>query len=159
MAEFFFAFDDKLQSFDFGGQLASDDEAALYNAVVASLFTDGRARIDDRLPGEPRNGPAPAEIERDRRGWHADPRLGSRRWEVDREKQVEQVRAAIEMYDREALQWLIDDKVCSRIDVAASFPAPGVVLSAIVLYRPAVPALTFRFQYLWQSLGGFHAVQ
>lgn len=158
MADFYFAFDQIRQVFDLAPALATDDEAQLYNAVVISLFTDARAKPDDRLPDEPRTGPVPANLYRDRRGWHGDPNIGSRRWLVYREKQVPEVLERLEEYDREALQWLITDKVVSSIDIIESFPAPGAVLSEIVLHRPSMPALTFRFQMLWESLGRFHAV-
>ncbi|MBS4046194.1 MAG: phage GP46 family protein [Alphaproteobacteria bacterium] len=158
MADFFFAFDEIRQVFDLAKTLANDDEAQLYNAVVISLFTDARAKPDDRLPDEPRTGAVPATLYRDRRGWHGDAKIGSRRWLLYREKQVPEVLQRLEEYDREALQWLITDKVVSSIDITESFPARGVVLSEIVLHRPSVPALTFRFQMLWEKLGGFHAV-
>lgn len=158
MAEFFFAFDQLRQVFDLASTLATDDEANLYNAVVISLFTDARAKPDDRLPDEPRTGPVPANIYRDRRGWHGDPNIGSRRWLLYREKQVPEVLQRLEEYDREALQWLITDRVVSSIDVVESFPARGVVLTEITLHRPGLPALNFNFQLLWDSLGVFHAI-
>lgn len=158
MADFFFAFDEIRQVFDLAKTFANDEEAQLYNAVVISLFTDGRARPDDRLPDEPRTGPVPANLYRDRRGWHGDPNIGSRRWLLYREKQVPEVLERLEEYDREALQWLIADRIVSSIDIRESFPARGVVLSEITLHRPSAPALTFKFQMLWESLGGFHAV-
>ncbi|WP_341899335.1 phage GP46 family protein [Ferrovibrio terrae] len=158
MAEYFFSFDEARQVFDLANTLATDDEAELYNAVVISLFTDARAKVDDRLPDEPRIGAIPASLARDRRGWHGDRQIGSRRWLLCREKQVPEVLQRLEDYDREALQWLITDKVCSSIDIAESFPSRGLVLTEITLYRPGVPALTYKFQMLWDSLGGFNAV-
>lgn len=100
------------------------DDASLRTAVLISLFSDRRAKSDDRLPDD--GG--------DRRGWLGDAmadvagdRLGSRLWLLDREKQTEETRRRAIEYAGEALQWLIDDGLASTIDIEAEWVATGML--------------------------------
>lgn len=104
--------------------LARDN--SLQTCVVLSLFTDRRARADDPLPA----------TSADRRGWVGDAlgdgdQWGSRLWLLRRAKETEETRRRAEEYAREALQWLISDTLASRLDVAASWVARGVLGLAI----------------------------
>lgn len=85
----------------------------LETAVLISLFTDARAADDDLVPG----------AADDRRGWWAGP-LGSRLWLLAREKATNEVRLRAQDYCRDALQWMLDDKVADRIEVNAEWAAP-----------------------------------
>lgn len=98
-----------------GSGLGRDD--SLRTAVLLSLFSDARARADDPLPDGS-----------DRRGWVGDAladdagdRFGSRLWLLAREKQTEETRRRAEDYAREALDWLIEDRLAVRIDVTATW--------------------------------------
>lgn len=127
--------------------LASD--RGLMTAVILSLFTDRRAETDDVPP----SGDA-----RDRRGWWADQfaavtgdRIGSRLWLLDRAKNSNETKLRAEEYAREALAWLIEDRVVSRIDVVIE--ATGAVLVLTVgLLRPGRDAVAFRFAHTWDNL-------
>lgn len=98
-----------------GYDLATED--GLRSAVIVSLFTDRRAEIDDEIP----------DGSGDRRGWWADPTLGSRLWLLARAKQTPDTLARARAYAIEALQWLIDDGVGTAVDVTAEWAWPGVL--------------------------------
>lgn len=125
-------------------------DAGLETAILLSLYTDRRAEDGDVLPlGET-----------DRRGWWGDAvpvvegdRMGSRLWLLAREKQTDTVRRRAEEYVREALQWLVDDRVASRIEVAVSFPRSGAIGITVDIYRPgADSAAAYRFDHVWPAL-------
>lgn len=129
------------------GDLETDD--GLETALIVSLFTDRRAADGDALP-------SPSA---DRRGWwgdHAQPpvdgdRVGSRLWLLAREKQLPVVLDRAVAYAREALQWLIDDRVATRVEVEAEFTRPGLLGLLVVIERPQMPPLEVRYQYAWQA--------
>lgn len=134
-----------------GPSLAADD--GLQTAIVLSLFTD-------RLAAEGDATVQPAA----RRGWWGDAypevtgdRIGSRLWQLAREKQTTAVLARAELYAREALQWLVDDGVASAVTVAAEWVrGPGVEAGtlglAISVARSAAPVVSFRFDTFWKGL-------
>lgn len=118
----------------------------LETAVIISLFTDRRARADDVLP-EGDNG--------DRRGWWADAfgdrPIGSRLWLLGREKQLPVVVARAKEYAEEALAWLVEDKVASRIVVTAEIVRQGMLGLAIEISRTSAAPVSFRFTYVWSN--------
>jgi len=125
-------------------------DAGLETAVLLSLFVDRRADAADILPDE----------EADRRGWWADAfptvagdAIGSRLWLLAREKQTATLLPRLEGYAREALQWLLDDGVAERVDVAASFPQPGWVLLSVEIARPGIDPVLYRFNRVWLAEG------
>lgn len=136
-----------------GADLQSDE--GLQTAVIVSLFTDRRASDDDALPAGETN----------RRGWWGDvaPEVegdvtGSKLWLLFREKRLPDVIARAQEYARESLQWLIDDKVASRVDVTAEALRVGegdVLAIQVDVYRPRGEPVRFRYNYAWQS----HAAQ
>jgi len=132
-----------------GADLATD--SGLETAVVISLFTDRRAEDTDQIP----DGTA------DRRGWWGDSfaddggdRIGSRLWLLGREKQLPSVAKRAETYAKEALQWLIDDGISSRVTVVAEFVRTGVLGLSVEILRPVGTPLTFRFSNLWEAMYG-----
>lgn len=129
------------------GDLGTDE--GLYTAVALSLLCDGRAESDDTLPG---GGT-------DRRGWWADAlardrgdRFGSRLWLRGREKELPEVREAYESYAREALQWLLDDRVARSLDVTAETAAPGVMELRVQVIRGDGRVSDLQFSYVWEGL-------
>lgn len=129
--------------------LANDQ--GLKTAVILSLFTDRRAEDDDVPPsGDPN----------DRRGWWADQfsevegdRIGSRLWLLDRGKLTNETRLRAEQYIREALAWMIEDKVASAIDVTVEIDKPhAALLFAVGIHRPGRDPTTFRFSHTWDYL-------
>lgn len=128
------------------GDLAT--EAGLKTAVIVSLFTDRRARPDDRLPQD--GG--------DRRGWwgdvaarEADDQIGSRLWLLSREKQTPQVVARAREYALEALGWMLRDRVASSVEVEAEITRPGVLGLGVIITRPDGPGRQ-RFDFVWKGL-------
>lgn len=124
-------------------------EDGLETAVLLSLFLDRRADDGDVLP-------AP---DSDRRGWWADDfpivdadRIGSRLWMLSRSKATVDVLSRTEQYAREALQWLLDDRVAERIEVSATTPIRGMIVLEVSIYRPskADPA-RYRFDGAWRA--------
>lgn len=122
----------------------------LVTAVLASLFTWGRAAADDRLPdgGE------------DRKGYWADAfpaaggrRVGSRLWLLSREIVSEETMERARQYARESLQWLIEDGIAARIDVEVARSQVNRVDMLIAIYRPAGQVLRVRHDNIWADLG------
>ncbi len=114
--------------------------------VLCSLFEDRQAEPGDVLP----------EGETDRRGWWADAfppvagdRRGSRLWLLARSKETPDVLARAEEYAREALQWLLDDKVASQLEVAAEFITGRGLGLTITIHRPDKDPATYRFGRAW----------
>jgi phage gp46-like protein len=127
--------------------LASD--RGLETAVILSLFTDRRAEVDDVPPSGDVN---------DRRGWWADQflpverdRYGSRLWLLDRSVRTGETLRRHEEYSREALVWMVEDRVVSGIDYVAEATDKALLFS-IGLQRPGRDTLTFRFAHAWENL-------
>ncbi|KAB7624314.1 phage GP46 family protein [Alkalilimnicola sp. S0819] len=130
-----------------GGSLETD--AGLQTAVILSLFTDRRAEPDDELPGD----------QADRRGWWADAyaqaagdRIGSRLWLLAREKQLQSVVNRAREYAEEALQWLLEDSVATRVEVEAEVVRRGVLGLQVRIYRPRGTDFTGRYSYAWENI-------
>jgi phage gp46-like protein len=130
--------------------LARDD--GLETAVMLSLILDRRAEDGDTL--------APGET--DRRGWWADAvppvegdRTGSRLWLLAREKESPAVLPRVEEYVREALAWLVQDRVAERIEVTASIPQKGTLVYEVAIYRPGrADPVRYRFDAVWAAMEG-----
>jgi phage gp46-like protein len=145
---------------DIDEDLATD--RGLQTAVLLSLFTDRRAETDDKPP----SGDAT-----DRRGWWADQfaadegdRIGSRLWLLDRSKRSNEVVLRATEYAREALAWMLEDRVVSGVDVAVdtSTTAPALfaelrlpataLLITVGLQRPGKDPVSFHFAHTWDHL-------
>lgn len=130
-----------------GGDLATDE--GLATAVAISLFTDRRASGDD----------VEAEGDNDLRGWWGDSyseedgdQIGSRLWLLQREKQTRETRERAREYAKEALQWLIDDRVAESVEVSAEYDAPGMLLIQCEITRPGGDSVGFRYHYNWAAV-------
>lgn len=125
--------------------VASDE--GLRTAILLSLFTDRRANDGDALPGAPD----------DLRGWWADEllepegdRLGSRLWLLERGKLLPDIVPQVERIAAEALSWLREDGVASRVAVTAEIDGPALVLT-VSIDRPEREAVAFRFAHVWSA--------
>ena len=124
--------------------IASD--AGLVTACLLSLFLDARADVDDQPPSNDPN---------DRRGWWADEfsdfegdRIGSRLWLLDRSVLTRDTAQRAELYVREGLAWLLQDRVAESIGVVTE--ATGERLNIDVeLARPGRDPVKFRFSRVW----------
>lgn len=131
----------------FGFDIERDD--GLETAVIISLFTDRRASAEQVPPEYPRD---------DLRGYWGDitnesatDQTGSLLWLLAREKQLPQTLSRAEQYCREALAWMIDDLVSTRIDVVASYISQGWMQLEIDIYRPTGQSVRFQYNYEWSA--------
>jgi len=118
----------------------------LARAVIISLFTWRRANPDDQVDGP-------------RMGWHGDTtanvsgdRIGSRLWLLAREKILPETLNRAREYAQEALQWLIDDGVASRVEVLVERRGiDGIALQATI-YRTDGRTVNLKFDNVWERL-------
>ena len=130
-----------------GPCLAQDE--GLYTAVIISLWTDARARDDDRLPlGQT-----------DRRGWWGDSypvverdRFGSRLWLLRASKQLQESLNLARAYAEEALAWLVTDGVARKVEVETWIVRFEVMGLLARIYRPDGTNVPIRFEILWNAL-------
>lgn len=129
-----------------GSDLQTD--AGLETAIIISLFSDRRAAFGEELPAG----------ETSRRGFWGDVEppvpgdvIGSKLWLLYREKQLPSVIARAEEYARESLQWLLDDRVATRVDVLVESTAFQRLDIQVTVYRPNNEPAQFRYNYAWQS--------
>ena len=130
-----------------GNDLAFD--AGIHTAVLLSLFTDRRAEDDDKPP---------SGDDTDRRGWWGDQfavvegdRYGSRLWLLDREKITNELARRAEEYVREALAWMIEDRVAVSIDVEIETTTKDLLIR-IMPNRPGKDPVFLRFAHVWKAL-------
>lgn len=98
--------------------------------ILISAFTDRVAASDDEIPDGTTNP----------RGWWGDAGedhpIGSRLWLLRRAKQTNETLQRAYDYLAEAFQWMIDDKVVLRFDIAVQWVRRGFLGSKIVAYLP-----------------------
>ncbi|WP_449106690.1 phage GP46 family protein [Pseudomonas mohnii] len=130
-----------------GFDLARDD--GLETAVIISLFTDRRATAE-QIPAE-----LPPD---DLRGYWGDlagadmvSATGSLLWLLAREKQLPATLARAEQYCREALQWMVDDLIATRVVASAEYVGRGVMILTIDIYRPEGAAVRYQYNYEWSA--------
>jgi phage gp46-like protein len=128
-----------------GADLTVDD--GLKTAVIISLFTDARAAADDTLP-------APGA---DPRGWWGDVEpevagdsIGSRLWELAREKIVPRTLARAKEYAEEALAWLVTDKIAKSVEVVVEAQPPATLALGVIISRP--DGRQGRFDFVWSNV-------
>lgn len=109
----------------------------LRDLVTISLFTWRRATDDD---------PVPADA--NRQGWWADPTLGSRLWLLKRAKLTPKTLGTAKRYAEEALQWLVDEGIASRVEVTAERQGNAIALG-ISVARPRDPRSLVRYSLIW----------
>ncbi len=119
----------------------------LTTAAIISLFCDRLAEPGDVIPDgtdDPRGwwGDAPLPTASDAQGQDL---TGSRLWLLARAKQLPETLRQAESYAREALAWMIEDRVASAIDAAATFPALGQIELDITISEPTGAATPFSF--------------
>ncbi|WP_350649537.1 phage GP46 family protein [Pseudomonas sp. HY13-MNA-CIBAN-0226] len=130
-----------------GFDLERDD--GLETAVIISLFTDRRASSEQ----------IPVELPQDDlRGYWGDisnatptDQTGSLLWLLAREKQLPQILGRAQQYCREALEWMVEDLVATRVEVAAEFIAQGWMLITVDIFRPTGSPVRYRFNHEWAA--------
>lgn len=126
--------------------------AALETAVVICLQTDRRVEPSELPDGEPN------------RGWPGDAfdlqpgdvPLGSKLWLLRRRALTEGIELEAEDHAREALQSLIDQVACVRVDVrAVRVPERARLDLDVALYgRDGAAIYQQRFGVLWDQIDG-----
>ena len=137
---------------------ALDESEELANLAKVALMTDRLADIDETLPDLDSD---------DRRGWWGDYeaesiwqgwKIGTKNWLLLRAKISDRfsregdtvIRA--EQYTREALQPLIDRRICSYIDVRARRIDRSRIDVNVTIYRGPKIEIELQFQGLWQDV-------
>lgn len=123
----------------------------LETAVTLSLFTDRLADPSDIIPDGTAN----------RRGWWGDSGLpvsqhmGSRLWLLSREKRTEPTRRRYEQYAREALAWMVDERVASKVDVTGQWHPKAMdrLDLHIIIWKGDRRLLDRRYDLAWNELG------
>lgn len=120
-------------------------EADLARAVEISLFTWKRASADDELPGTSKFG------------WWGDTfpavqgdQIGSKLWLLMRAKLTTDTLMKAREYARESLQWLIDDRIATAVDVRAERVGAERLDITVIVYKPDQTELNLRFQNVWE---------
>jgi phage gp46-like protein len=135
-----------------------DETQELANYVRVALMSDRLSDVDEIRPDPDSD---------DRKGWWADMDaqaiwrgwpIGCRNWLLTRAKITDSPAwegstvARAESYTREALQPLIDMRLCTSIDVVAARVDISRIDVAIVIYRGNLPEIELIFQDLWQEM-------
>jgi phage gp46-like protein len=108
-------FDIALDGFD----LTADK--GLRTAVMLLLFLDAQADVSEVDEGE------------DRRGWWADPTLGSKLWLLTRAKASPDTLARARRYAEAALAWLVKEGAAQKVLVESEWVQPGLLGLRIVI--------------------------
>lgn len=133
------------------GDLVLDE--GLSTPVIVSLFSDAQIAADESLPGhrdptpQERASFLPSEIP-DRRGWWAEAAFGSKLWLLDRAKLSDLTVAAARDYTENALQWLIEEGIASRVEAVVERAGERLEI-AVSIYRDDAP----RWTELWAASG------
>lgn len=127
-----------------GRDLRSGDDLA--TAVTISLFTWARALPDD-----------PIEEGGDRFGWWGDTfpavpggKIGSRLYLLLRAKLTDQTVELARVYAQEALAWLVEDRVATRVEVEAERDGQDRLNLAVTVYRADGTSRPLRFDNVWE---------
>jgi len=145
---------------DLGGMdlaIVEDDiatDAGLETAVLISLFSDRRAADEDVLLDP-----------EDKRGWWADQfaevegdQIGSRLWQLERSLLTPDVEVQTDVKVREALAWMIADRIAATIDVEVTTDDERKLLClSITINQPSGEAINFRFASVWEAQNAISA--
>lgn len=138
---------------EYGGDIVIDGfdvqrDDGFETSVNISLFTDARASVDL----------IPAELPKDDlRGWWGDignnpgDNTGSLLWLLKREKQVPTTLSRARQYCQDALKWMTEDRVATRIEVATEWIATGWMQITIDIFRPTGEPVRYRYNYEWAA--------
>lgn len=117
-----------MQMFLNNSLVTADMNDSLSRAVVISLFTWRLADTGDVYDGS------------NKYGWWGDTypvepgdKIGSKLWQLLRRKLTDAVIAEVEEVSRDSLQWMIDDGICSNVDVSVERSEINRVNISVVL--------------------------
>ncbi|MQT31317.1 phage GP46 family protein [Pseudomonas helleri] len=119
-------------------------EESLRRAVTISLFTWRRAGPDDAVDDS------------DRKGWWGDSvpsvagdKIGSRLWLLSRRTLVADTLKDAQAYAEEALAWLVDDRVLTRVTVTAERQGNERMNLRVTLIEQHGETLELNFNDTW----------
>lgn len=117
-----------MQMFLNNSLVTADMNDSLSRAVIISLLTWRRADTGDVYDGS------------NKYGWWGDTypvepgdKIGSKLWQLLRRKLTDDVIAEVEEVSRDSLQWMIDDGICSNVDVSVERSEINRVNISVVL--------------------------
>ena len=130
------------------GEIDLSSDAGLETAVVISLFSDRRAGDEELPAGETRLkgwwGDSVSEIENDQ--------IGSKLWLLYREKHLSEVAKRAKEYVEDALLWLTETRVASKVEVETELLEGGMLGIRARILRPGTNTATeFRYNYNWKA--------
>ena len=127
-------------------------DSGLETSVLISLFSDARADDFDILP----------QGFESRGGWWGtalEPRITfSKRWLLNRSKIDALVLKRCEQYDKDALQWAVDDGIFAAVNSVATRGGLYQVNSLVTMDRVQGDQISFKYFQNWEnqmlSIGG-----
>lgn len=126
-----------------GGDLVR--ETSLETCVLLCLYTDAQAGEDDVIP----------DGSTDRRGWWASSLqglvYGSLLWLLSREKHTTGVAERAREYADEALAWMVDAGLASRIDVQTTLLPGQTLYLGVTVHQRNGSSQHYEYNYLWDS--------
>lgn len=139
-----------MQFFLNGFQATLSDYAddPLVRSVINSLFCWRRADASDDRPCD------------SWMGWWGDSyadedgdQWGSKLWLLFRSKTTPDVLKLAEQYAKDALQWMIDDGIASRVETHAEAGGMDQLNIQVTVYKPdGTVASSLRFQDIWSGI-------
>lgn len=134
-----------------------DESSELATAAAISLFTWRRAEGDDSVDNP--------EALLARQGWWADgltawqvgegaDPIGSRLWLLSREKITTETLTRARQYAEEALAWMVEDKVATRVEVLVERNADNIsrVDMQVSIFRQDGTKEDLRYDDVWSQL-------
>ena len=124
-------------------------DGGLGTAVLLSLFSDRRADIDDEYDND------------DRKGWWGDniaetegDQIGSKIWLLSRSKATQENIEKLQLYAFEALEWMIEDEVVTKIETEAysyGLASNKRVALIIKIYKSDENVVSIKFDDVWNE--------
>jgi len=122
----------------------TDELRELNDVVMISLFTDRRANSGDLPTTEYQYG------------WWADTinsrKIGSRLYLLKREKITDDLIPKVDSIVKEALQWILDDKIATEVQVSTLRSDLSTIQTQITLIRNGAEILGLEFDNIWKGL-------
>lgn len=121
-------------------------DPGLETAVMISLFSDQRATLEDSLP----------DNSKDLRGWWGDATqedlIGSKLWLLSRAKMQDATNTDIELFVKDALQWMVKDGVADSVAATVTRTDTDTVSIDVLIERPkGAKDITFKYFFNWEN--------
>lgn len=125
----------------------TDIQNTLYRALIISLFTWRRKNTSD-------DSDHPYGWWGDSYPSIANDKIGSRLYLLTRSKLNNQTANFAKIYIKEAVQWMINDGLASRIDVSVKRIDLTVLVATINIFKEDGSNEEYRFDNLWSKING-----